>query len=243
MAKALATIQHNTLAVPLDDAAVSAILFSAQQFAVRSGGVLQLQNMPTESERQLLLSRLNTLREAESHDRTRIGAMIATMLAGFPAAIRPNEDANDVTAWYVQELELPPAVPTWAVERACLDIRLGHAADIGPRTYPRPSTLAVRKLCDAYAYKARCEAQAITDVLRGRQADPVLTPAERETVAKFWIDLSADLKHRTSGAAEAVQRADQLRESVGSEAWEAIPDRARPVAMPSLGKLARSIAG
>jgi hypothetical protein len=243
MAKRLSTIPQNALAVPLNDGAVDAILFSAQQFATRQGGILQLQNMPTESERGLLLSRLNALRLSMECDREASGAAIATMLAGFPNAVKPNETAEQVAAWYVQELELPPAVPTWAVERACLDIRKGQAADIGPRTYPRPSTLAVRKLADAYAYKARCEINSITDVLRGRQADPVLTPEERAKLKLRWRGFADEMIARNCGAGVVAHEVSELEAMVGAETFQSLPDQPKREHGGSIGRLAAKVAG
>lgn len=247
MAKQLTTTSDTYVTVPLDCPAVETILRNAKSFSVRAHGVLQMQNMPNEAERALLVSRQRLLAESMRHDRRAIGGMIAQMLNGFPAAIKENETAEQVVALYVRELGLDPAVPTWAVSLATTAIRLGQAPEISYKTYPRPSTMAVRRVCDGYAWKARVEIQTIYDVLRGRRADPVLTPAQREKVGNFWNDLAAELKALTAGqdagAGEAVRAADKLRGIIGAEAFAALPDAKKRITMPSAGKVASKVAG
>jgi len=243
MANDLSTLPNTSLAIPLDDSAVDGIVSRAQSFSMRVRGVLRMQNAPNEAERVLLMARRNLLANSMGHDREAIGAIIARMLKGFPASTQANEQAWKVVQFYVEELGMDPAVPTWAVERACTDIRKGQAADIGPRTYPRPSTAAVRRLCDQYAWKARAEIRTLTDVLRGRQADPELTQEERDRVGNFWDTLAHNLKQRNGAAGVAAREVSELEAMIGPEAFATIPDAPRRRHAGSIGHLASKVTG
>jgi len=229
--------------IALEDAQIDGIVSRAQSFSVRVGGVLRMQNAPNEAERALLMARRNLLANSIGHDREAIGAIIARMLKGFPASTQANEQAWKVVRFYVEELGMDPAVPTWAVERACTDIRKGQAADIGPRTYPRPSTAAVRRLCDQYAWKARAEIRTLTDVLRGRQADPELTQEERDRVGNFWDTLAHNLKQRNGAAGVAAREVSELEAMVGAETFQSLPDQPKREHGGSIGAQARKIIG
>lgn len=241
----LTTAVDTYVSVPRDDATVGEILTRARSFSVRSQGVLEMLNMPSERELALLAARNKLLADAMKHDRRAIGAMVAQMLNGYPHAIKENESAQQVVALYVRELGIDPAVPTWAVSLACTSIRLGQAPDIS--VIHRPSTMQVRRECDRHAWKGRAEMTMISAVLRGRQADPVLTAAQREQVGNFWNKLAAELKARTTGqdagAGAAAHSVSELEAMIGPDAFRAIPDAPRKPHKGSIGKQAAKVVG
>lgn len=178
--KASATLVSVT--IPGPDAAVERILFNAQNFSMRSNGVLLMVQEPNEEERRLLLKRQVLLAKSMEHDRHMVKVIIGQMLAGFSQPIKANETAEQVVALFVHELGLDPAVPTWAISQACSAIRNGSVPEARER--PRPSTMAVRRLADSYVWKARTEISVISDVLKGRRAFPQVSPAERAKIGK-----------------------------------------------------------
>lgn len=236
--KAIST--YVPVTIPGPDVAVEKILFNAQNFSTRSGGVLLMMQEPTKLERKALMDRQALLVESMFHDRVTIKTLIAQMLAGFAKPIKDNETTELVLALFVHELGLEPAVPTWAVAQACSAIRNCSVPEIASaRTYPRPSTIAVRQLALRYAWKAKAEMVAISEVLAGRQAAPQVSPADRAKVARKFRRFADEMIARQRGREILETEADaaRLRALVGDAAFDALPAAQRRSHRGQIGSL------
>lgn len=164
------------------------------------GKTLQIFNWPSAEQRQRMVARHQQLMAAlTGHDRKVIGLAVMDLLGCYRNALKPGETAKSVAVKYVQELH---GLPTWACERACVSIRLGHAPGIS-LDYP-PSTIALRKLVETYVAAAVREANEISEVLRAEKAHEPITPEARQELAHKLAKLADEL------AAKDAEEVEQL---------------------------------
>lgn len=243
--KASATLVSVT--IPGPDAAVERILFNAQNFSMRSNGVLLMVQEPSEEEKRLLMKRQVFLAKSMAHDPRDIKTLIAQMLYCFGKPIKDNETSEMVTALFVHELGLEPACPTWAVHLACSAIRTGSVPE--SRAYPRPSTMAVRRLADSFVWKARTEISVISDVLKGRRAFPQVTPAERAKIGKRFRSIADAMiaRQKAREVLDTTADVEKLKAILAAsgrdaeEAFNAVPDAQGRSPRGSIGREAQKV--
>jgi hypothetical protein len=145
----------------------------------------------TDQMRALLRQRRDDLRKSmTAYDRTRIGADIAEMLSCFHTYARLEADeAKKIVTKYVIELR---GLATWAVSRACYQIRTGTAEEIS-KDNP-PSTIRVRALVMKIVSPQVAEAMKIERLLIAGKYTPPATPEQREQTKQKFTALSDDLK-------------------------------------------------
>ncbi len=134
----------------------------------------------TPAEKDLLKDRLATVRKTllpanGETDLKRIGRALSAALMGYA---RPDTDkmVRDYT-------RLLSALPAWAIEQACDDIRRGGASGMDPN-FP-PSAPAIHKLADEKLVQARAERDKLTLLLTApvEEARNNATPESRAHVA------------------------------------------------------------
>jgi hypothetical protein len=214
-----------SVTIPPVDGEVERILFDAKNFATRSGnGTLLMVNVPNDSERGLLSARKQMLSLSMEFDRHKVALLIAQMLNCYAHPIKENETAEQVVSLYVRELSLPPVCPTWAISQAIGNIRIGQAPGVG--LVHRPSTIAVRRIADGFAWKVKSEIVSIGDVLKGRAAAPEIAPEERAKLGKKFRAFADGLlsRQRAREAKEEQDDADRLRQMIGVDAFAKLPD-------------------
>ena len=228
------------LSVPQRDDRADVILRMCKNNSYRQFGTLMMETVPSEDQREVLVRRRAELVASLTHDRKMIGESVGEMLLGY-AKYREMEakEFRSTITHFVREFGLPPAVPTWAVWKACSDIRMGTAEDID-LAFP-PSTMALRRLCDSYAWAVRGELCVLNDVLAGRKASPPISAADHERI-KLGLRALADELAAANAARDAPDiapslTAEDLKAMVGEDAWDAIPSapvRAGKRAVPDL---------
>lgn len=249
MAQSVTTIAPSHVSIPGPDPASEHVLRRCMSGAHSIPGGMALLHPPTVEQRQLLAGRQKELIASLRNDRRTIGQAVTAMLLGYPHAIKANETAEQVVAFYVAELCLDPPIPTWAAILACNRIRMGNSElqekyDIG--RIHRPSTSALRNLCNDIAWKVRAELGNIMLVLNGKPYSPDVTPAQRERIAKGWDSLAEELKSRNR--IPKVDRTSEielgLRALAGDDAFDAIPDASpRRGGAKRLGEAVNSLMG
>lgn len=164
-----------------------------------NGGVLELINPPTASERRILSVRQSSLVLSLSGcDKKAVGAAVGEMLLCYPQFNRgksvskeEKQAFREAVTKYVQELA---DLPTWACQRACDDIRLGKAPDVS-QDFP-PSTIRVRALAEFYLVPIKAELNQIGEIQRGIEAPPQLSPEERKALGAKFQALSNEMEDR-----------------------------------------------
>lgn len=153
-------------------------------------GKMVLRNPLSDGNRQRLIQRRNDLRKSIcDRNRDQMMADIAAMLRCFrPYLVMTKDDVQKIVASYVTELK---GVPTWAVSRACYQIRTGAAPDIS-QDHP-PSTIRVRVLALSIAQPSITEVIQIERLLTARKWVPPATPEQRAKVNEGFVKLVSDL--------------------------------------------------
>lgn len=215
--------------IPEADAEVERIVRDAYNFSTRSGRQLMMVTPPTPDQRRLLSERQRMLGLSMVFDRQAVALLIAQLLNCFPAPIKENETVEQVITLFVRELSQEPKTPTWAVAQAVSAIRLGRHPEM-LRAYPRPATFAIRRIADAFAWKAKAESVAIADVLNGRAAAPQVSPEDRAKLSRRFAEFAADMAKRNAARAELDHRedAEKLAAMIGQEAFQALPNAPKP---------------
>jgi hypothetical protein len=175
-------------------------------------GVLVMHNPPNPDQRAILRGRQASLAAAiGEHSSKAVASLIADMLGGY--GTRPDETMDTmrkIVVKYVQELS---DIPTWVVAIACRAIKDGVAPDIS-RDY-RPTTIAVRHLCNKYLTPHRAELRQITAILTGKPYKAPVTPEQQAAVkARFDAGEIADAMRANGGSVYDRER-DDLAQKVG----------------------------
>lgn len=234
MANDLQTRQEAALmiAAPAHDAIADWELSKCLSGSYRDMGKLVMLNPPSKESRSTLMKRRDVLLDSLKHEKKEVIRLITEMLQGYRhRGVRPNEDAGNVVKLYQRELALEPAIPTWAVWRACSAIRLGtdpKLAEAGITGYEAPTTMALRRLCDSLMWQTRAELSAISDVLGGVEGQPDTPPEVRERVGREFQALADEMKDRRAGEnrdGPAPLFKDELIELAGGEeSFASIPN-------------------
>jgi hypothetical protein len=142
-------------------------------------GQMVLRNPMSDESRQRLMQRRDDLRKSIcDRNRGQMISDIATMLSCYHTyAVMAKEDAQKIVTKYVTELK---GVPTWAVGRACYQIRTGGAPDVS-QDHP-PSTIRVRVLAMSIAQPSITEVVQIERLLTARRYAVPATPEQRANV-------------------------------------------------------------
>jgi hypothetical protein len=156
-------------------------------------GKLELRNMPTQQDRQMLNARVQSLLASfKQHDRKDIAIATMDMLASYDVAQVKQMTAaerKEATTLYVRELH---GVPTWAVCEACNRIRLGSAPGISHQWKPTP--IQVRVLAASIMEPWKREAAQISEILRAPRFIEGLSEEERERVGVKLRTFAVELK-------------------------------------------------
>lgn len=160
----------------------------------REDGKLALLNPPSPRQRDLLARRHKALGVALlGHDRRMIAKAVSEMLDCYRNALKPGEDAKNVTAKYVQELA---GLATWACVRACFAVRMGEAPGVSLQF--APSTIQLRVVASSYVAPWLREATEIFEVLQAGKAAPEVTGEQRDKVGKLLAGLADEMRGRTA---------------------------------------------
>ncbi len=169
-------------------------------------GKMVLRNPMSDESRGRLTQRRDDLRKSIcDRNRGQMIADIATMLSCYHTyATMAKQDAQKIVTKYVTELK---GIPTWAVSRACYQIRTGGASDIS-QDHP-PSTIRVRVLAISIAQPSITEVIQIERLLAARKYVVPPTPEQRAVVNRRFGELVGALKAKTASDPvrdEAVER-------------------------------------
>jgi hypothetical protein len=184
-------------------------------------GKMVLRNPLSDGNRQRLQQRRDDLRKSIcDRNRDQMMADIAAMLRCFrPYLVTTKDEVQKIVTSYVAELK---GVPTWAVSRACYQIRTGAAPDIS-QDHP-PSTIRVRVLALSIAQPSITEVIQIERLLTARKWVPPATPGERakvnEKFGKLVSDLTAKARVADPAGDEARERTLQRLAAFGDRAIE-----------------------
>jgi hypothetical protein len=229
------------LSGPTYDRNVSTLLSTLIRKDVAGNATGFLSRRPTEDERRALQERAVSLRSyLKRPNKEKVRVAISEMLLCYSkyqtikADKNAEESFKEIVSKFVQELQ---DVPQFAILRACQAIRMGQASGISLE-YP-PSTMQVRACAMVYASSLFTEIRHVHAALTGEEETKPISPEERERVRQGLLELSARLGASVAAdeAAQAEQRkkdsgyqdhfpatAQGLREMVGEEAWNAIPN-------------------
>ena len=170
-------------------------------------GKMVLRNPLSDHNRQRLIQRRADLRKSicdKNYDQKM--ADIGAMLRCFRPYLTISEaEVKKIITSYVVELN---GVPTWAVSRACYQIRTGGAPDIS-QDHP-PSTIRVRVLAMSIAQPSITEIIQIERLLAARTYVPPATPEQRAKVNEEFGKLVRDLTVKAKVASDPVR--DEARE-------------------------------
>lgn len=162
------------------DRAATLVADRAASTIVRYDTRVVLQRAMTPAEKDLLKHRLATVRKTllpanGETDLKRIGRALSAALMGYARA-----DTDKLVRDYTRLLS---ALPAWAIEQACDDIRRGGASGMDPN-FP-PSAPAIHKLADEKLIGAKAERDKLTLLLTApvEQAKPKLDEGAAERVA------------------------------------------------------------
>ncbi len=161
----------------------------------RGDGKLELRNMPTGDERQVLFKRGQEVFAAlKQSDKKRTGIAIAEMLAVYDIAQSKRATAaerREAEALYTKELH---GVPVWATEEACKRIRLGTAGEEISRAY-KPTPIQVRVLAVSIAQPWKNEAEQISEILGAQEYFEGPSDEVREVVGEKMRGLAEALRN------------------------------------------------
>jgi hypothetical protein len=187
-------------------------------------GKMVLRNPLSDQNRQRLQQRRDDLRKSICLiNRHQMMSDIATLLMCFrPYLVMTKEEVQKIVISYVTQLK---GVPTWAVSRACYQIRTGAAPDIS-QDHP-PSTIRVRVLAMSIAQPAITEVVQIERLLTARAYVPPATPEQRAHVNEGFGKLVRDLAAKVNVASdpasdEARERTLQRLTTFGNRAIEGV---------------------
>lgn len=208
---------------PKADPEVDAIIRACRSGAYPEGGVLFMTHMPTPEERKKLNSRLDTLNKSMSYSRTAAIEHVSMMLQGYrDKGVKADEDPIKIVELYCRELELPPAVPTWAIVRACGSIRNGSVEGIHRSL--APGTPAIRDLCNRLTHPIRLEMFTIEKILGGEPWVRQLSDDDRREVSVKLQALAEELRERHGDKPTLAPSIDDLRARFGDKVIDSIPD-------------------
>jgi hypothetical protein len=157
----------------------------------RDGAKLVIHHDMTDEQRAKLKQRRDELKKSlTEHNRQQMAADIGAALGCYPQFAKLSADeAKKLIAKYVSEMR---GIPTWAVSRACYQIRTGSADDISKDYIP--TTIRIRELAQAIAKPMVSEVIQIERLLRAEKYRPPATPEERERVKAGFATLVAEQK-------------------------------------------------
>lgn len=150
--------------------------------------------MSDESRRRLTQRRDDLRRSITDRNRGQMMADISAMLACYHTyAAMTKAEVSKIATNYVVNLN---GIPTWAISRACYQIRTGAVSDIS-LDHP-PSTIRVRVLAMSVAQPSIAEVIQIERLLAARKYVPPATPEQRAAVNTAFGKLVGDLVAKAS---------------------------------------------
>lgn len=197
MATDLAIAQTSSVALPIPRASPAAdtLLRWARSGAYRTRGQarLQLVNVLTAAEREILKRRWIELRDhLRNLNKQIVVAALIELFGCYRNVLKAGEDAREVAMKYLRELD---GLPTWAIVRACEQIRGGGYDE--HKSWP-PSTIALRGIVRSYCDLPQQEMHQIAEVLQGEAAPEAVSDAEKDRVHGLLRGLADDLRTANS---------------------------------------------
>jgi len=203
-------------------------------------GMLLLRNMPNSRQRTLLLNRLVELNEAFKQENSKDAAIaIMDMLQCYDVAssVRlTNAEKKEAATIYVTELR---GVPIWAIQTACMRIRMGTAGGISAQYKPTP--IQVRQFAEGLIEPLREERGKLSLILFAKEYRSPPNPETQKEMKEKLTDLAEKLKRgewRKAGSLsdqldeqdrqrhEAyVRRADAANKRAVAREWEAAGEK------------------
>lgn len=148
----------------------------------------------SDGDRKLLQEhRIGLRKYLSDHNRSLIGSYVSGMLGCYTQFLSfSREESERFVVKYVQELQ---GVPTWAVGRACYNIRTNRAEGVS-MVHP-PSTMMVRHAAEKLAEPFRIQAAQIDNIMAAEPYVEPLGPAERKMMQERLEGL---VRHLASAA-------------------------------------------
>jgi len=215
-------VQNHSCSMPLTTTVRSETVDWLLNGAERSqDGGLVLHNWPSNETRRALRERLDECRKKIcDHNRTQIMADITAMLTCYTFFMNLGaEDAKKLATKYFFELK---GAPTWAVTKACYQIREGTAPGISQ--IHAPSTIQVRTLAMSIAQPIMTEAATLDRLLSAKKYVPPLTNEQRDTIKTGMESLARGMKERAAVNAERNDAAEKALVRMVENSRQAIMD-------------------
>jgi hypothetical protein len=197
------TSSATTLPIPRTNSAADRLLRWARSGAYRTPGSqrLQLINVPNKAERAILKARWIEVRDhMHKLDKQIVVAALIDLFGCYRNGLKGSEDARTVAMKYLSEMA---GLPTWAIVRACAQIRAGTFGE--HTTYP-PSTIALKQIAQSYCAVPLTEMHQIAEVLQGESAPEAVSDAEGARVASLLRDLATTLRATPSPSPAVINR-------------------------------------
>lgn len=209
LAKTKPTTSSAALPIPAANTAADTLLRWARSGAYRRAGNvgrLQLVNVPTAAQRNVLRARWTDLRNhMQNMNNQIVVAALIELFGCYRNGLRAGEEPRTVALKYLRELD---GLPTWAIVRACEQIRGGAFDEL--KTYP-PSTIALRQIAKGYCEVPLTEMHQIAEVLQGEAAPEAISEAEKDRVHGLLRGLADELR-ATGGGQPIVTKAEAPRQ-------------------------------